>query len=205
MICYSYLSYIFAIIYLIRKGGSFHLTESAISKSVALMNPALAVQLFGTEDRNLSLIEQAFEVQIFARDEHIEVTGQEANVIQTIDLLTELQVILQSGITIGERDVVTAIKMAKNGTLNHFVSLYEEEIGRTFEGKAITAPVCRAPAGNADHSVPPAHPAGPGSACWGHSTNTGRSCSLGSPPGYRPCGPWWSPAGSGSHPCPCCH
>ena len=43
------------------------MTESAISKSVALMNPALAVQLFGTEDRNLSLIEQAFEVQIFAR------------------------------------------------------------------------------------------------------------------------------------------
>src|SRR5699024_11815540 len=37
----------------------------------------------------------------------------------------------------GDRDVVTAIKMAKNGTINHFVSLYEEEIGRTFEGKAI--------------------------------------------------------------------
>lgn len=137
MICDSYLCQIFAIIYLIRKGGSFHLTESAISKSVALMNPALAVQLFGTEDRNLSLIEQAFEVQIFARDEQIEVTGQEADVAQAIDLLTELQVILQSGITIGERDVVTAIKMAKNGALNHFVSLYEEEIGRTFEGKAI--------------------------------------------------------------------
>lgn len=113
------------------------MTESAISKSVALMNPALAVQLFGTEDRNLSLIEQAFEVQIFARDEQIEVTGQEADVAQVIDLLTELQVILQSGITIGERDVVTAIKMANSGTLNHFVSLYEEEIGRTFEGKAI--------------------------------------------------------------------
>lgn len=101
------------------------------------MNPALAVQLFGTEDRNLSLIEQAFEVQIFARDEQIEITGQEADVAQAIDLLTELQVILQSGITIGERDVVTAIKMTKNGTINHFVSLYEEEIGRTFEGKAI--------------------------------------------------------------------
>lgn len=113
------------------------MTESAISKSVALMNPALAVQLFGTEDRNFSLIEQAFEVQIFARNEQIEVTGQEADVAQVIDLLTELQVILQSGITIGERDVVTAIKMANSGTLNHFVSLYEEEIGRTFEGKAI--------------------------------------------------------------------
>ena len=113
------------------------MTESAISKNVALMNPALAVQLFGTEDRNLSLIEQAFEVQIFARNEQIEVTGQEADVAQVIDLLTELQVILQSGITIGERDVVTAIKMANSGTLNHFVSLYEEEIGRTFEGKAI--------------------------------------------------------------------
>ena len=137
MTCDSYLCQIFAIIYLIRKGGSFHLTESAISKNVALMNPALAVQLFGTEDRNLSLIEQAFEVQIFARDEQIEVTGQEADVAQVIDLLTELQVILQSGITIGERDVVTAIKMANSGTLNHFVSLYEEEIGRTFEGKAI--------------------------------------------------------------------
>lgn len=137
MTCNSYLCQIFAIIYLIRKGGSFHLTESAISKNVALMNPALAVQLFGTEDRNLSLIEQAFEVQIFARDEQIEVTGQEADVAQVIDLLTELQVILQSGITIGERDVVTAIKMANSGTLNHFVSLYEEEIGRTFEGKAI--------------------------------------------------------------------
>jgi len=79
------------------------------------MNPALAVQLFGTEDRNLSLIEQAFEVQIFARDEQIEVTGQEADVAQAIDLLTELQVILQSGITIGDRDVVPAFKWAKMG------------------------------------------------------------------------------------------
>lgn len=128
---------IFAIIYLIIKGGSFHLTESAISKSIALMNPALAVQLFGTEDKHLALIEQAFEVQVFAKDEQIEVTGEEEAVGQSIALLKELQVVMQSGIVIGERDVVTAIKMVKNGTLSHFASLYEEEIGRTVEGKAI--------------------------------------------------------------------
>src|SRR5699024_12722252 len=101
------------------------------------MNPALAVQLFGTEDRNLSLIEQALEVQIFARDEQIEVTGQEADVAQAIALLTELQVILQSGITIGDRDVVTAIKMAKDGNIKAFVSSYEEDNGRIFDGIAI--------------------------------------------------------------------
>ena len=36
-------------------------------------------------------------------------------------------------------DIMTAIKMAKNGTLEYFFSLYEEVIGRSAEGRPIRA------------------------------------------------------------------
>lgn len=95
--------------------------------------------LFGAQDRNLKLIENTMEITINSRGAKIEVEGPE-KLGQTIEqLLSKLQELIQRGISINEPDVVTAIKMAQEGTLDYFVSMYDKEIGKNFEGKPIRA------------------------------------------------------------------
>lgn len=97
------------------------------------------VQLFGSQDQHLRLIEETFHTQITHRGESLLISGEQEAVRQTIELLTALQELIGRGISIAKTDIVTAIKMAKRGTLEYFINLYQEEIGRTFAGKPIRA------------------------------------------------------------------
>ena len=95
--------------------------------------------LFGAQDRNLKLIEDTMEITINSRGTKIEVEGPE-KLGQTIEqLLNNLQELINREISINESDVVTAIKMAQEGTLDYFVSMYDKEIGKNFEGRPIRA------------------------------------------------------------------
>lgn len=95
--------------------------------------------LFGAQDRNLKLIEDTMEITINSRGTKIEVEGPE-KLGQTVEqLLNKMQELINRGISIDEPDVVTAIKMAQEGTLDYFVSLYDKEIGKNFEGRPIRA------------------------------------------------------------------
>lgn len=44
---------------------------------------------------------------------------------------------INKGKTIGERDIITAIKMANNGQLDTFIDLYDQAIGKSYDGKII--------------------------------------------------------------------
>lgn len=95
--------------------------------------------LFGAQDKNLKLIEDMMNTTINSRGNKIEVVGSE-EVGQTIEqILIKLQELINKTISISEPDIVTAIKMAQDGTLNYFVSMYDKEIGKNFEGKPIRA------------------------------------------------------------------
>ncbi|MCZ0716922.1 PhoH family protein [Aerococcus kribbianus] len=115
------------------------MTDTVHTKDYQFANPENTIQLFGTQDRHITLIEKSFDVTIHTRSMGISVIGNEEAVNQVIKLYQELEALLLTGISIGERDIVTAIKMAKNDTLDYFLNLYEEEIGRTYDGKAIRA------------------------------------------------------------------
>ncbi|QQP71441.1 PhoH family protein [Carnobacterium sp. CS13] len=79
------------------------------------------------------------EVVINSRGDRVEIIGTEKQANLTEKILTQLQELFERGIRISQTDVVTAIKMAQNGTLNYFISMYEEEIGKDFTGKPIRA------------------------------------------------------------------
>ena len=83
--------------------------------------------------------EDSFQVQITHRGEQLFIIGEEETVSQVKELLNQLQDLIARGISISKTDIITAVKMAKRGTLDYFVNLYNEEIGRTFAGKAIRA------------------------------------------------------------------
>lgn len=69
----------------------------------------------------------------------MEVIGSEKQAQTVEKIFNQLQELIDRGIPINQTDVISAIKMARNGTLDYFVSMYEEEIGKTYDGKPIRA------------------------------------------------------------------
>ena len=105
-----------------------------------LNNPNEAVSLLGMGDKNISLIEETYDVQIITRGEVIQVAGDDAfKKEQAILVLYSLLQVIRKNINIDIRDTTTAIEMAAKGTVEYFPELYEEEVARTAKGKPIRA------------------------------------------------------------------
>lgn len=113
------------------------MTEKLIDVNVKLDNPAEAITLFGNSDSNLKIIEQELDVSIVTRGESVSLTGDADRVNLVSQILDKLMLLIRRGIMITQRDVLYAIQMANKGTLDYFVNLYDEEIGKNVKGKAI--------------------------------------------------------------------
>ena len=107
------------------------------SVEITLQHPDDAFHLFGSNERHLRLMEQELQVTIHARTEVVQIIGSEAACEETRQVLQALLVLVNRGMTIGTPDVVTAITMVKNGEIDKFVALYEEEIIKDSYGKPI--------------------------------------------------------------------
>ncbi|MCM3637372.1 PhoH family protein [Sporosarcina luteola] len=101
--------------------------------------PNEAVMLLGISDQNMKLIEESMSISILTRGDTISLAGEEQDIIAGKFLLEQLLKVIRKGININLRDISTAIEMVKNGTIEYFAELYDEEIARTAKGKAIRA------------------------------------------------------------------
>lgn len=102
-------------------------------------DPNEAVMLLGISDQNMKLIESELEVRVLTRGGMIEIEGEAEPRSTAQELLAQLLKVIRKGININLRDVSTALEMAKNGTIEYFSELYDEEISRNAKGKAIRA------------------------------------------------------------------
>ena len=107
------------------------------SVEITLTHPDDLFHLFGSNERHLRLMEQEFEVTIHARTEIVQIIGEEESCEQVRQVIQALLVLVNRGMTIGTPDVVTAITMVRNGELDKFIALYEEEIIKDSYGKPI--------------------------------------------------------------------
>lgn len=113
------------------------MTEKLTTIKVQLENPAEAMALLGTSDQHLKIIEQELNVSIITRGESLNLSGDEEQVSLAGQILDRLMFVIRKGIAISGRDVLYAVQMAQKGTLDYFVNLYEEEIGKNVKGKSI--------------------------------------------------------------------
>ncbi|WP_413308691.1 PhoH family protein [Bacillus sp. 1P10SD] len=113
------------------------MTEKLTTINVQLENPAEAITLLGNSDQNLKTIEQELGVSIITRGESVSLSGDEEKVTMAGEIIDRLIFVIRKGINISQRDVLYAIQMANKGTLDYFVNLYEEEIGKNVKGKTI--------------------------------------------------------------------
>ena len=107
------------------------------SVEITLTHPDDLFHLFGSNERHLRLMEQEFGVTIHARTEIVQIIGEEESCEQVRQVIQALLVLVNRGMTIGTPDVVTAITMVRNGELDKFIALYEEEIIKDSYGKPI--------------------------------------------------------------------
>ncbi len=113
------------------------MTEKITTIKVQLENPAEAIALLGNSDQHIKLIEQELDVSIITRGESVSLSGETEKVTLAGQVLDKLMDVIRKGITISGRDVLYAIQMAQKGTLDYFVGLYDEEIGKNVKGKTI--------------------------------------------------------------------
>lgn len=106
---------------------------------LTLKDPAEAVMLLGASDAHVKLIEDAFNVQLITRGDTIVVVGEEDNKQLAAQLIDQLLRVIRKNINIDQRDVVSAIELAKAGNIEYFAELYNEAIATTTKGRAIRA------------------------------------------------------------------
>ncbi|MEY8700463.1 PhoH family protein [Streptococcus ferus] len=108
------------------------------SIDIRLSHPDDMMNLFGSNERHLKMIEDELAVTIHARTEIVQVLGESAEVVELARQVIEaLLVLVNRGMLISTADTATAISMAKNHNINKFVALYEEEIIKDSYGKTI--------------------------------------------------------------------
>ncbi|XXM73700.1 PhoH family protein [Lysinibacillus sphaericus] len=108
-----------------------------ILMKLQLENPNEAVALFGVSDSHLKIIEQELGVSIVTRGEELLVSGKEDQAGLALEICDVLVSVIKKGINISQRDVLHAVQMGKNGTLEYFIDLYNEEITKNAKGKSI--------------------------------------------------------------------
>ncbi len=108
------------------------------SVDIQLKHPDDLMALFGSNERHLKLIEENTGVVIHARTEVVQILSDDEVSLEIARLTIEaLLVLVGRGMLVNTSDVVTALTMAQNGTIDKFVALYEEEIIKDNYGKPI--------------------------------------------------------------------
>ena len=93
--------------------------------------------LYGTHDKHMKLIEDQLEVIIRTRGEMIQIEGEELAVDDANRIIQVLVELIQRGLPVHTPDVVTALNMLKNGNLDEFIQLYEQELIKTRKGQVV--------------------------------------------------------------------
>ena len=108
------------------------------SVEITLNHPDDVLSLFGTNERHLKLIEENLNVIIHARTERVQILGDDKESVELARLTIQaLLVLVERGMLVNTSDVVAALTMAQDGSIDKFVALYEEEIIKDNSGKPI--------------------------------------------------------------------
>lgn len=95
----------------------------------------VARELFGTNDIFLKRIEEQLSVSIITRGGQVNVIGDQYKIVELV--LQHMLAVIEKGITINERDVIYAVKLAEEGKIDAFPTLFEDEIIKNSRGNPI--------------------------------------------------------------------
>lgn len=111
--------------------------SQVVEKDFYLKNANIAPALFGINDSYLKLLEESKNVTINPFGDYIKISGNQEDVIETQEILSELVKLLNQGINLSEADIVSAVKMAEKGILEYFQDLYSNTLLKDRSGRPI--------------------------------------------------------------------
>lgn len=111
------------------------MTEKLHEVDLQLEDANVTRELFGTNDIFLKRIEQQLDVSIITRGDRVQVIGERYEIVETV--LQHLLEVIEKGVLINERDVIYAVKLAEEGKIDAFPTLFEDEIIKNARGQAI--------------------------------------------------------------------
>jgi len=93
--------------------------------------------IFGPQDRYIEIIEEAFSVQVLARNGQVTLMGKNEDVHLVAEMINTLLKLIHQGFVLSDRDILYAIQLAKKGLIDELSELYKQEITKTYKGKPI--------------------------------------------------------------------
>ncbi|TCS94760.1 PhoH family protein [Hazenella coriacea] len=104
---------------------------------IRLRDQAEALSLFGPHDTFLKQIETHTSAKILSRGEELVIIGSFKEVDALEHLFQVLLKLIRKGITLTERDILYAHRLAMQGQAEELLDLFHEVIGTTHKGKPI--------------------------------------------------------------------
>lgn len=95
-------------------------------------------KLCGTQDKNLGIIRDAFNIELTMRDNAMLLMSEDRTVSEQVrGVVIALFEMMEQHIEVNERDIEYACRLAKQDQLQNLSSVYHKSVGKTIHGKLI--------------------------------------------------------------------
>ena len=115
------------------------MTRYMIEQSISLERMEEAVNIFGSFDENIRLIEHELNVRVVNRDSELKVSGDGENVMYAVKAIQGLLSLSAKGEPINEQNVRYVLQIVKSGEEARLTELARDVICVTAKGKPIKA------------------------------------------------------------------
>lgn len=110
--------------------------DTVVERQIELPDHEQAVNVFGTNDKNIRIIEDKLDVKITARNSELHITGFESRTDLAVDILKKLMLIAASGDIITEQNVRYLMELSEEERIA-IDDLPLDQVCVTYRGKPI--------------------------------------------------------------------
>lgn len=98
-----------------------------------------ALNLFGSFDENIKIIEKEFDVSIISRGSSLKVVGEAENVSLAVRAVNSLMVLINKGETLSDQNIRYAIGLVREGNEEKLTTMSTDTVCITAKGKPVKA------------------------------------------------------------------
>jgi phosphate starvation-inducible PhoH-like protein len=110
--------------------------DTVVERLIELPDPEQTANVFGTNDKNIKLIEDKLDVKITARNSELHITGFESRADLAVDLLKKLMLIAMNGDIVTEQNVRYLMELSEEERIR-MDELPIDQVCVTYRGKPI--------------------------------------------------------------------
>lgn len=115
------------------------LTDELTQSIRTMQSDEEAMVIFGPENKNLAIFENELGISLSTSGRKLIIKGSEATVVQTGNIISQLEILADRESSIKPMDILNAIRLSQAGKLDQFLRMYEKKVTYDYKGKDIRA------------------------------------------------------------------